>query len=128
MSNRVLIVDDHEIVRVGVRRLLGCNPRWEICGEAVNGQQAVEQVRKLAPDAIILDLSMPVMNGFQAAQEIRRIAPSAKIVFFSTHQLPDGQSLPAGDAFVTKSSAARDLNATLERVLGDDEDAKELEK
>jgi DNA-binding NarL/FixJ family response regulator len=120
MPNRVLIVDDHEIVRMGVRRLLGSNPRWVICGEAVDGRQAIEQVRRLAPDAVILDLSMPVMNGVEVASEIRRIAPSAKIVYFSTHQAPASGMLPGGDAFVTKSSAARDLNATLERLLGKD--------
>jgi DNA-binding NarL/FixJ family response regulator len=117
VCKRLLIVDDHEVVRLGVRRLLAAYPCWDICGEAANGQEALEKVKKLSPDAVILDLSMPVMNGFEAALQIRRIAPLAKIVFFTTHQMPVGEQFQVADAFVTKACAAQDLNATLERVL-----------
>ena len=68
---RVLIVDDHEIVRIGLRILLAGYPQFEVCGEAVDGRQAVAKVAELLPDVVIMDLSMPVMNGFDATKELR---------------------------------------------------------
>jgi DNA-binding NarL/FixJ family response regulator len=113
---RLLIVDDNEIVRLGMRRLLGGRPDWEICGDAANGRQAISRVWELAPDVVILDLSLPVMNGFETATEIRRIAPSTKIVFFSVHDVPATASEVGADAFVSKASPAKDLIETIERV------------
>jgi two-component system, NarL family, nitrate/nitrite response regulator NarL len=117
MPARLLIVDDHEISRMGVKLLLADHPQWEVCGEASDGYQASEKVVELAPDLVILDLSMPAMNGFETAKEIRRIAPSAKIVFFTMHETPTTARAVGADAFVAKSSAARDLAATLTRLL-----------
>lgn len=114
---RLLIADDHEFVRMSLRMILGGNPDWKVCGEATDGKQALEKVAALAPDAVILDLFMPVMNGFEAAAEIRRIAPSTKIVFFSLHDLAATAIRQGGDAFVKKSDAAKELTPTLERVL-----------
>jgi DNA-binding NarL/FixJ family response regulator len=68
---RILIADEHPVVRSGLRALLSKNSRWQVCGEAVNGKQAVEQVRELNPQLVVLDLNMPVMNGTEAAREIR---------------------------------------------------------
>ena len=76
MPVRILIADDNEVVRLGLRALLNPNRDWEVCGDATNGRDAITMVWELSPDVIILDLSMPVMNGFEAAGEIRRIAPS----------------------------------------------------
>ena len=115
--HRLLIVDDHEVVRLGVRCLVDMNPKWSVCGEASNGKEALEQIAELMPDAVILDLTMPVMNGIEAAEEIRRIAPSIKIVLFSMHDMPSTAQMLRADAFVAKSSAARDLPVALERVL-----------
>jgi len=67
---KILIADDHEIVRQGIRRVLEVKPEWEICGEASNGQEAVRMARELSPDIIIMDVTMPVMSGFEAADEI----------------------------------------------------------
>ena len=114
---RVLIADDHEFVRMGLRMMLDGRPEWEVCGEAADGRQALEKVVELAPDAVILDLRMPVMNGFEAAAEIRRIAPSTEIVFLSMHDLADIAVRQGADAFVKKSNAAKELAPTLERVL-----------
>jgi len=61
----------------------------EVCGEAENGKQAIEKVKQLKPDLVLLDINMPVMNGVQAAYEIRRIAPSTKIIFFTIHDSPE---------------------------------------
>jgi DNA-binding NarL/FixJ family response regulator len=93
------------------------NPKWSVCGEASNGKEALEQIAELMPDVVILDLTMPVMNGIETAEEIRRIAPSIKIVLFSMHDMPSTAQMLRADAFVAKSSAARDLPVALERVL-----------
>jgi two-component system, NarL family, response regulator NreC len=113
---RLLIVDDHEIVRIGVRTLLRDKHEWEICGNAENGREAIAKVRNLSPDIVILDLSMPEMNGFEAAKEIRRIAPSTKIIFYSIHDVPTTASEVGADAFVSKSTSAEELIATIGRV------------
>ncbi len=77
MAVKILIADDHEIVRQGIRRVLEVKPEWEICGEASNGQEAVRMAQELSPDIIIMDVTMPVMSGFEAADEISRSSPSA---------------------------------------------------
>ncbi len=118
MPVRLLIADDHEIVRLGVRTLLAGELRWEVCGEAVDGKQALDKVVRLMPDVVLLDLSMPEMNGFEVAKHIRQMAPSTKIVFFSIHDTPATARHIGADGFVTKASAAKDLVATLERVVG----------
>jgi two-component system nitrate/nitrite response regulator NarL len=115
---RILVVDDSEAVHKLVRALLRHKSDWEICGDAVNGQEAISKVRELSPDLVILDLTMPVMNGFEAAAEIRRIAPLTKIVFFSVHELPVTSTIAWADALVTKTAPVQDLITTIERVAG----------
>jgi DNA-binding NarL/FixJ family response regulator len=117
MPIRILIVDDHEIVRNGVRTLFAKNDSFEVCGEAENGMEAVHLVPLLSPDVVILDLSMPGMNGFEAAAKIRSIAPSVKIVFFSVHEIPSTAMWVGADAFVSKSSPLQDLAFSVSRVL-----------
>ena len=85
MSTRILIVDDYPTARKTVRSLLVWH-HMDVCGEAENGKQAIEKVKQLQPDLVLLDINMPVMNGVQAAYEIRQIAPSTKILFFTIHQ------------------------------------------
>ena len=82
---RILIVDDHELIRQGVRAIFVKDSRFLVCGEATNGKEAIEQVEKLNPEVIILDISMPVMGGLEAAAEIRRIVPKTKIVILTMH-------------------------------------------
>jgi DNA-binding NarL/FixJ family response regulator len=117
MPNRVLIVDDHVVVRIGVRLLLDLAPNWVVCGEAEDGEQALREAARLAPDVVILDLSMPGMNGFETAKEIRKVAPSAKIVFFSVHNIPATAREVGADAFVTKSCGVEALLAAMERAV-----------
>jgi len=117
MAARLLIVDDHEIVRKGVRMLFARNDSFEVCGEAQNGMEAIRMVPELSPDVVILDLSMPGMNGFETAAIIRQIAPSIRIVFFSTHEIPSTALWVGADGFVSKSSAMQDLVLTVNRVL-----------
>jgi DNA-binding NarL/FixJ family response regulator len=97
-------VDDHEAIHTGVRALLATEPRWEVCGEAADGERALGECVRLVPNVVILDLSLPVMNGFDVAEEIRRVAPSTKIVLFSMHQIPTAARTVGADAFVAKSS------------------------
>lgn len=114
---RLLVVDDHEIVRMGVRILLSDTSQWDICGEAKDGPEAIKMVVELSPDVVILDLTMPAMGGFDTAKGIRRVSPSTRIVFFSVHETPTTARLVGADAFVSKASAAQDLARTIVRVL-----------
>jgi DNA-binding NarL/FixJ family response regulator len=114
---RVLIADDSEVMRMGMRTLVGMKQGWQVCGEAANGDEAIAMVLDRAPDVIILDLTMPGKNGFEAASEIRRIAPSTKIVFYSVHDVPAAAKEVGGDAFVSKANAAEELLAAIERVV-----------
>jgi DNA-binding NarL/FixJ family response regulator len=117
MPTRLLIVDDHEVVRLGLRSLFAKHDSFEICGEAQNGIEAIRMVLDLSPDVVILDLTMPGMNGFEAAANIVTVAPSMRIVFFSAHEVPATAQWVGADAFVSKSSALDDLLFTVSRVL-----------
>jgi two-component system, NarL family, invasion response regulator UvrY len=85
MSTSVLIVDDSPVIRQSLRVWLEQRSGLEVCGEAENGAEAVEQVKALTPDLVILDLSMPVMNGLEAARKITSIAPQTAMVLFTMH-------------------------------------------
>lgn len=119
LSARILIVDDHPIARTAIGRLLNSHS-FHVCGEAHNGKEAIEKVRDLQPDLVLLDISMPVMNGIQAAIEIRRIAPATKIVFLTNHDIPIivDATRELADGFVPKSAADVRLIPTLSRIVG----------
>jgi len=82
---RILIADDSPLVRQRLRNLLEHHSDWCVCGEAANGEEAVDSVRELSPDLIVLDFMMPVMNGLQAARAISKLVPSLPILMFSMH-------------------------------------------
>jgi DNA-binding NarL/FixJ family response regulator len=116
---RILIVDDHAVVRRGVRALLQPSSEWEICGEAENGEDAVRQAENLKPEIIIMDLSMPVMNGLQATRVIRESNPEVKVVLFSLHtssELVRSIFMAGAQGYVLKSDAETDLITALEAV------------
>jgi two-component system response regulator NreC len=120
---RILVVDDHQVVRSGIRNLLDSQSRWEVCGEAENGREGVAKAIELKPDLIILDLSMPLMNGFEAAEEIRRLAPNTKIVIFSMHdsrQISEQALRSGADAYVVKSSLFGELENVIHSLLDGD--------
>lgn len=117
---RLLIVDDHEIFRRGLRALLEPSSEWQICGEAVDGLDAVEQCKSLKPDIVVLDVSMPRLNGLEAARLIRRENPESKIVIITQHDSPQIRSaaLEAGArAFVTKSAVGSELVSALRNLI-----------
>lgn len=82
---QILIADDHEMLRKGLRSMLQSEMDWEVCGEAVNGQDAVDKAIALRPDLVILDINMPVLNGLAAIRQILRGAPDTKILVFTVH-------------------------------------------
>lgn len=83
---RILLADDHEAVRRGLRALLETQDQWKVCGEADNGREAVEKARELRPDMIILDISMPALSGFGAARLIKELCPGIPILVYSMHR------------------------------------------
>jgi DNA-binding NarL/FixJ family response regulator len=85
MSYSILIVDDNPYVRVALRDHLERNTNWRVCGQAENGKIAVEKVKSLHPDVVILDLQMPVMNGLEAAREISAVAPGTEMIMFTMY-------------------------------------------
>jgi len=120
MPVRILVVDDHEVVRQGIRTILSARPDWEICGEAVNGQEAIKLAGDLRPDAIIMDITMPIMSGLEAARQITRNGNSAPILIFTMHEsrtLADSVRETGARGFVFKSRAAQDLINALEILL-----------
>src|SRR5580693_5794438 len=117
---RLLIVDDHEIFRRGLRALLEPSSEWQICGEAVDGWDAVEQCKSLKPDIVVLDVSMPRLNGLEAARLIKKEDPEPKIVIITQHDSPQIRSaaLEAGArAFVTKSAVGNELVTALRSLI-----------
>ncbi|MGC0376012.1 response regulator [Streptomyces sp. SAI-229] len=112
MTIRVLIVDDQMMVREGFSVLLGAMPDIEVVGEAVNGREAVERVRELAPDVVLMDIRMPEMNGIEATREIVAADSAAKVLVLTTFDLDEYvyQALRAGaSGFLLKDASARQL-------------------
>lgn len=121
MTARILIVDDHEIVRQGVRSILANRPDWEICGEAANGREAVDAVSSLRPDLVVLDITMPQMSGLEAASRISQLNEKCPILIFTMHEsaaLAEDIRRSGAQGYVQKSQAARDLIHAIETLLG----------
>lgn len=116
---KILIVDDHEVVRRGVRSLLQSKTGYEVCAEAVDGEDAVQKANELRPDVIIMDISMPNLNGLEATQLIRRQVPESKVLVLTQHESDEmaRQAFKAGArGYVVKSSIARDLVGAIEQI------------
>jgi two-component system response regulator NreC len=116
---RILVADDHEVMRTGVRALIEQEPEWQVCGTATNGQEAVDAARKLKPDVVILDMTMPELDGLEALREIKRALPNTEVVIFSAHHSEEviGQLFEAGaKSYIQKSDAGRYLVAAIKSI------------
>src|ERR1700722_1383460 len=118
-SLRILIADDHDLVRRGISDLLQSYPGWTICAEAKTGREAVAKAEELKPDIAILDISMPHLNGLEAARKIRKASPRTEVLILSMHcsdQLTR-EVLDAGAlGYVLKSDSGRDLAIAIEAL------------
>jgi DNA-binding NarL/FixJ family response regulator len=119
MTIRILLVDDHPIVRQGLKTLLEGHSGWDVIGEASDGAEAVEKAKDLNPDVMVLDVTMPRMNGLEACRLLRQECPGLEILFVTQHDSPQmmREALEAGArGYVVKSNAARDLLAAVDAV------------
>jgi DNA-binding NarL/FixJ family response regulator len=116
---RILIADDHAVIREALRGLLARRSDWHVCGEASTGREAVELARCLRPDIAILDLSMPELNGFEAAAQLRKALPNTEVLIFTMHETEDlvRQVIAAGArAYLLKSDAVKHIEAAVEAL------------
>src|SRR5688500_8135362 len=119
MATRILLVDDHTLMREGLRALLAGDSDNEIVGEASNGREALEMAARLTPDIIVMDVGMPDMNGFEATRQVGSISPRARVIALSTHNdkryvLAMMESGARG--YVVKSAAADELMRAIHTV------------
>jgi len=115
----ILIVDDSAVIRHSLRFWLEQND-WTVCGEAEDGQEAIDKAQQLRPDLVLLDLSMPRMNGFEAARELRRLHPSLPLLMFTSFETPDleEQAIAAGcNMVISKSDSSQLLLNGIRRYL-----------
>jgi DNA-binding NarL/FixJ family response regulator len=116
---RILVVDDHAVVRRGLRALLNTQPGWEIVGEAEDGPAAVNAARALRPDIVVLDISLPGLNGLEATSRILKESPESEVVILTMHSSEElaGQVIKAGaKGYVVKSDADQSLVTAVETV------------
>jgi DNA-binding NarL/FixJ family response regulator len=119
MSLRILVVDDHAVVRRGVRSLLESHEGWEVCGEATTGRDAVEQSRRLQPNVVVMDLSLPELNGLDATRQILKDAPDTEVLVLTMHHSEElaRDVLQAGArGYVLKSDADENLIAAVDSL------------
>ncbi len=117
---RILLADDHDIIRRGLKELLETHAGWEVVGEANTGRQAVELAGKLRPDIAILDLTMPELNGLEATRQIKKTVPKTEVLIFTMHENDNliRDVLTAGaHGYVLKSDAARHLVNAVEALI-----------
>ncbi len=116
---RVLIADDHEIVRRGLRTLVSSRPGWVVCAEASTGREAVARAEEHRPDVVVMDIVMPGLNGLEATRKIRKILPKTHVVILSLHYSDDlvREVLDAGArSYILKTDASRDLITAIEAM------------
>src|SRR5260221_1791925 len=116
---RILIADDHILIRRGIRTLLESHAGWEVCGEATTGGEAINKAKELKPDIVVLDIGMPEMNGPEAAKRIRKESPNTDILILSVHYSDQliREIIEAGArGYVLKSDSDRDLLIAVETI------------
>jgi len=116
---RILVADDHEVVRKGVCSLLETHPGWTVVGEAITGRDAVKKAAKLKPDVVILDYSMPELNGLEAIRQILKAAPQTEVLaltMYDSEQVTRHVLAAGARGYVLKSDAVRNLVAAVEAL------------
>src|SRR5918998_3530333 len=119
-SARVLIVDDHDLVRDGYQRMLDREPDLEVVGEATNGREAVERCRELGPDLVLMDVRMPEMDGIEATRRIKGELPTTSVLVVTTYDNPDSlfEAVEAGAAgYVLQDAPKHQLLSAVRRTL-----------
>jgi DNA-binding NarL/FixJ family response regulator len=118
----ILIADDHEMVRRGLRATIEAHPNWQVAGEASDGRQAVKLAGTLHPDLIVLDINMPQLNGLEATRQIRAETPGSRVLILTVHESSQvvREVLQAGaQGYLLKSDAGRELDSAVESLLAD---------
>jgi len=116
---RILVADDHQVVRTGLRTLLESKAGWRVCAEAANGREAVEKARELQPDVAVLDIGMPLLNGMEATRQIRKISPGTEILILTMHDsehMIHGVLDAGAHGYILKDDADRNLLAAVESL------------
>jgi DNA-binding NarL/FixJ family response regulator len=116
---RILIADDHDLMRRGLKALVESHPGWQVCDEAYTGREAIAKVEQTKPDIVIMDISMPELNGLEAARSIRKASPNTEILILSVHYSDQliREILEAGvRGYLMKSDPDRDLINALEKL------------
>ena len=116
---RILVADDHQVVRTGLRTLLESKAGWQVCAEAANGREAVEKAGELRPDVAVLDIGMPLLNGVEATRQIRKASPKTEILILSMHDsehMIQGVLDAGARGYILKDDADRNLLAAVESL------------
>lgn len=116
---RILVADDHQVVRTGLRTLLESKAGWQVCAEAANGREAVEKASELHPDVAVLDIGMPLMNGMEATRQIRKVSPGTEILILTMHDsehMIQGVIDAGAHGYILKDDADRNLLAAVESL------------
>jgi DNA-binding NarL/FixJ family response regulator len=119
MPVRILVADDHQVVRTGLRALLESKSGWQVCAEAGNGREAVEKAGQLKPDVAVLDIAMPLLNGVEATRQIRKASPQTEILILTMHdsELLIQEVMEAGaHGYILKDDADRNLIAAVDAL------------
>jgi DNA-binding NarL/FixJ family response regulator len=119
MPVRILIADDHQVVRTGLRALLESKSGWQVCAEAANGREAVEKAGQLKPDVAVLDIGMPLLNGVEATRQIRKLSPRTEVLILTMHdsEVLVQEVLEAGaTGYIVKDDADRNLVAAVDAL------------
>src|SRR5882762_2478561 len=119
MPVRILIADDHQVVRTGLRALLESRTGWQVCAEAANGREAVEKAGQLKPHVAVLDIGMPLLNGVEATRQIRKLCPHTEVLILTMHdsEVLVQEVLEAGaNGYILKDDADRNLVAAVDAL------------